>query len=99
MKSQSDKAMNSEKAIETARKAAHKLFRGEKVLEISLEEFSRDAKGNWLVTIGVVRPRPQSSKAPSGAREIGFSLPYTRKYKQFTVGGDGKVLAMKTRAA
>jgi hypothetical protein len=98
MKSQSDKAINSEKAIEAARKAAREFFRGEKVLEISLEEFSRDAKGNWLVTIGVLRPRILPGKS-SGAREVGFTPPTYRKYKQFIVGGDGKVLAMKMRAA
>lgn len=87
--------IDSKKAIEAARKAAQNFFRGEDVLEISLEEVGQDAKGNWLITIGVLRPRILPRKA--APREVGFAPPTYRKYKQFVVDGAGKVSAMKIR--
>ena len=84
------------KAIESARRAAREYYKNEDVLEFSLEEVAPDRKGNWLITIGIAKPRPQPKK--SGPREVGFlRSSYIRHHRQFAVDGDGEVLFMKRR--
>ncbi len=69
-------------AMETAKQAIRAMYRGEKLSDLEVEELEQDFEGNWIITVGVTRPKTRQTLG-------GLTIPI-HTLKRVTVDSEGE---------